>query len=186
MSNVVIESVPLLPLRDVVVFPHMVVPLFVGRARSVKALELAAQKGSHVLLTTQKDPSEENPSGQDLHQVGTLANIMQLLKLPDGTVKVLVEGTKRVSIDRVEDHDGVFMAMGVVLHEIESVGSEQEALRRSLLSTFDEFAKQHKKIPTELIASLENIASITRFTDTIASHMPIKLEEKQELLLLLI
>lgn len=182
MSVVTIESIPLLPLRDVVVFPHMIVPLFVGRSRSVKALEVAAERGSSIVLATQKDPSHEDPAAQDIHRIGTLANIMQLLKLPDGTVKVLVEGTKRVQLSDIEDDQGVFMALGSVIEETEGGENEQEALRRTLLSTFDEFAKLHKKIPPEIVASLANISSVARFTDTIASHMPIKLEEKQELL----
>jgi ATP-dependent Lon protease len=182
MSSVNIELVPLLPLRDVVVFPHMIVPLFVGRTRSVKALELAVERSSQVVLATQKDPTQEEPDVTDIHKVGTLANIMQLLKLPDGTVKVLVEGTRRVSLEQIEDEKGVFLCSGYLVEENEGSPSQQEALRRTLLSIFDEFAKLHKKIPAEVVNSLSNVSAIGRFADTIASHMPIKLEDKQQLL----
>jgi ATP-dependent Lon protease len=182
MSNANIELVPLLPLRDVVVFPHMIVPLFVGRKRSVKALEMAVEKGSQIVLATQKDPNQEEPDVGDIHQVGTMANIMQLLKLPDGTVKVLVEGVGRVSLEKIEDDKGVFLCSGQMMEDEEGDPSQQEALRRTLMNIFDEFAKLHKKIPAEVVNSLASVNSTTRFVDTIASHMPIKLEDKQQLL----
>ncbi|HET7832297.1 MAG TPA: endopeptidase La [Gallionella sp.] len=173
---------PLLPLRDVVVFPHMVIPLFVGRARSIRALETAMEAGKEIVLVAQKSAAKDDPGKDDLYSIGSMANILQMLKLPDGTVKVLVEGTKRVKVLRVVEADSHFDA------EVESIpaeggaDSESEAMRRALISQFDQYVKLNKKIPPEILTSLAGIDDAGRLADTIAAHLPLKLEQKQEVL----
>jgi len=175
--------VPVLPLRDVVVYPNMVLPLFVGRERSIRALEAAMEGSKHVLLVTQKDPGNDDPSTDDFFHVGTVSSILQLLKLPDGTVKVLVEGGDRARIQEfVGDGDEYFSAA------VESFASEgisereAEVLSRSILSQFDQYVKLNNKIPPEVLSTLATIDDPSRLADTIAAHMSLKIEEKQQLL----
>ncbi|MGG4604130.1 endopeptidase La [Paenalcaligenes sp. Me131] len=176
-------ELPLLPLRDVVVFPHMVIPLFVGRPRSIKALELAMEDGNHIMLVAQKTASKDEPSKDDLYEIGCVANILQMLKLPDGTVKVLVEGMQRARAVDVTETDECFKAK-VVAAEIESAASasEHEALRRAVLAQFEQYVKLNKKIPQEILTSLTGIEEPGRLADTVAAHLSLKLEQKQEML----
>jgi ATP-dependent Lon protease len=177
-----IELHPLLPLRDVVVFPHMVIPLFVGRAKSIKALELAMEAGKSIVLVAQKAASKDDPGTDDLFTIGSMANVLQMLKLPDGTVKVLVEGTHRVNVLRVEDIDSHFVAEVEILPSEEGAGSESEAMRRALIAQFEQFVKLNKKIPPEILSSLTGIDDAGRLADIVAAHLPLKLEQKQEVL----
>jgi len=175
-------KLPLLPLRDVVVFPHMVIPLFVGRPKSIKALELAMEAGKHIMLVAQKSAAKDEPSFDDLYEIGAIASILQMLKLPDGTVKVLVEGNQRVRVEEFIDADTHFLARGEPMAEIGLDDSEIEAMRRALLAQFDNYVKLNKKIPPEILASLAGIDDAGRLTDTIAAHLPLKLEQKQAIL----
>ncbi|OHC70662.1 MAG: endopeptidase La [Rhodocyclales bacterium GWA2_65_20] len=175
-------ELPLLPLRDVVVFPHMVIPLFVGRPKSIKALETAMEAGKSILLVAQKSAAKDEPEAGDLYTIGCVSNILQMLKLPDGTVKVLVEGTQRARIKRVEDRGSQFVADVVPLSLDERGGHEVEAMRRTILAQFDQFVKLNKKIPPEILTSLAGIEEAGRLADTIAAHLPMKLELKQEIL----
>ena len=178
-------QLPLLPLRDVVVFPHMVIPLFVGRPKSIKALEAAMETGKSVLLVAQKTAAKDEPAVEDLYTVGCIAKILQMLKLPDGTVKVLVEGTQRADVSNIEDSLEYFMCEATP-HAIASTEvPEIEALRRAVVSQFDQYVKLNKKIPQEVLATLQGIDDAARLADTICSHLPIKLEQKQRLLELL-
>jgi len=171
-----------LPLRDIVVFPHMIVPLFVGREKSVKALEHVMEDDKQILLMTQKSPSDDNPNGDDLYEVGTIGNILQLLKLPDGTVKVLVEGGKRHVVTKyIEDGDYV-EAEATPLEEDETVNEETEALSRAVISQFEQYVKLNKKIPPEVLVSINQIDDIEKMADTVASHLSLKIDEKQDLL----
>ena len=173
---------PLLPLRDVVVFPHMVIPLFVGRAKSIKALESAMEAGKSIVLVAQKTAAKDEPAMDDLYRVGSIANILQMLKLPDGTVKVLVEGTQRAKILRVLDQKTHFDADIDPVPLDDSFGHEAEAMRRALINQFDQYVKLNKKIPPEILTSLAGIDDAGRLADTIAAHLPLKLEQKQEVL----
>ena len=173
---------PLLPLRDIVVYPHMVVPLFVGRERSITALEYAMDSEKQVVLITQKDPSEDSPKVDDVYQVGTLANILQMLKLPDGTLKVLVEGVTRVGLVNPQESDE-FMQTAVELVEAPLPDKqESDALSRSALSLFEQYVNLSKKIPSEVVSTVSAIEDSERLADTIASHMSLDLEQKQEIL----
>ncbi|MDB5814942.1 MAG: endopeptidase La [Rhodocyclales bacterium] len=178
-------ELPLLPLRDVVVFPHMVIPLFVGRPKSIKALETAMEAGKSILLVAQKSAAKDEPSTDDLYDIGCVANILQMLKLPDGTVKVLVEGTQRARIEDVNDLRNVFMAHVTPLPSGEVTNHEIEAMRRAIISQFDQYVKLNKKIPPEILTSLAGIDEAGRLADTIAAHLPLKLEQKQMVLELL-
>ena len=173
---------PLLPLRDVVVYPYMVVPLFVGREKSIIALENAMESDKQIVLVAQKNPSEDNPSVEDVYQVGTFATILQMLKLPDGTLKVLVEGTSRVSL--VEAHEGPTFLQTCIstLADGELEESEADVLTRSATSLFEQYVNLSKKIPSEVIATVSSIEDANRLADTIASHMTLSLEQKQEVL----
>ena len=175
-------QLPLLPLRDVVVFPHMVMPLFVGRPKSIKALEAAMETGKSILLVAQKTASKDEPTVQDLYQVGCIANILQMLKLPDGTVKVLVEGTQRADVSQVEDSLGYFNCEATPQEIGHTEQSETEALKRAIVAQFDQYVKLNKKIPQEILASLTGIDDSSRLADTICAHLPIKLDQKQLLL----
>ena len=177
-----IELHPLLPLRDVVVFPHMVIPLFVGRAKSIKALELAMEAGKSIVLVAQKTASKDDPGTEDLFTIGSMANVLQMLTLPDGTVKVLVEGTYRVNVLRVEDVDSHFVAEVDIIPSDDRAGSETEAMRRALIAQFEQFVKLNKKIPPEILSSLTGIDDAGRLADIVAAHLPLKLEQKQEVL----
>jgi ATP-dependent Lon protease len=175
-------ELPLLPLRDVVVFPHMVIPLFVGRPKSIKALETAMEAGKSILLVAQKSAAKDEPEADDLYPIGCISNILQMLKLPDGTVKVLVEGAQRARIDKVEDQRSLFVATVTPVEIDEQGNHEVEAMRRAILAQFDQYVKLNKKIPPEILTSLSGIEEAGRLADTIAAHLPMKLELKQEIL----
>ncbi|GAB2891798.1 endopeptidase La [Uliginosibacterium flavum] len=175
-------ELPLLPLRDVVVFPHMVIPLFVGRPKSIKALESAMEAGKSILLVAQKSAAKDEPSSDDLYDIGCVANILQMLKLPDGTVKVLVEGTQRARVDSVADLKTQFVAQVTPISGDEGGTHEVEAMRRAIISQFDQYVKLNKKIPPEILTSLAGIEEAGRLADTIAAHLPLKLEQKQAVL----
>lgn len=181
-SILVSSFFPLLPLRDVVVFPHMVIPLFVGRAKSIKALESAMEAGKSIVLVAQKTAAKDEPATDDLYRVGSIANILQMLKLPDGTVKVLVEGTQRAKILRVMDEKSHFDADIDPVPVDDNLGNEAEAMRRALINQFDQYVKLNKRIPPETLTSLAGIDDSGRLADTIAAHLPLKLEQKQEIL----
>ena len=180
-------DLPLLPLRDVVVFPHMVIPLFVGRPKSIKALEAAMEAERRIMLVAQKTAAKDEPSVQDMFEVGCVATILQLLKLPDGTVKVLVEGQQRATVNKIEEGESHFTA-NVTPIEISSLpavgdkGSEIEALRRAVMQQFDHYVKLNKKIPPEILTSISSIDDAGRLADTIAAHLPLKLDAKQVIL----
>ncbi|OQS43910.1 endopeptidase La [Chromobacterium haemolyticum] len=175
-------TLPLLPLRDVVVFPHMVIPLFVGRAKSIRALELAMDEGKQILLVAQRSASKDEPSADDLYQVGTIASVLQMLKLPDGTVKVLVEGRQRAMIESVGEENECFVGAFKPLSPEAEESTETEAMRRALLAQFEQYVKLNKKIPPEVLNSLAGIDRAGRMADTIIAHLPLKLEQKQEVL----
>ncbi|WP_041802530.1 endopeptidase La [Micavibrio aeruginosavorus] len=173
---------PVLPLRDIVVFPHMIVPLFVGREKSVKALENVMREDKQILLATQKSPSVDDPGPDDLYMVGTIGTILQLLKLPDGTVKVLVEGSRRVKINTYTAHmDYLEASVTDVIDDVKE-DEESEALARAVVNQFEQYVKLNKKIPPEVIVSVNQIENISKLADTIAAHLALKIEEKQELL----
>jgi len=175
--------VPVLPLRDVVVYPYMVIPLFVGREKSIKALEIASDENQQILLVAQKDSNDDDPSAETLFETGTLANILQLLKLPDGTVKVLVEGITRAKVAFFDDSEGYFKAeVTPFINETPEDDREADILMRSLLSQFEQYVKLNKKIPPEVISSLSSIEDTARMADTVAAHMTLKLDDKQLLL----
>ena len=175
-------EMPLLPLRDVVVFPHMVIPLFVGRPKSIKALETAMEAGKSIVLVAQKSAAKDEPSPEDLYDVGSIANILQMLKLPDGTVKVLVEGSQRARIHSIEDVKTHFTVQVTPIATEPDTDSETEAMRRTMIQQFDQYVKLNKKIPPEILTSLAGIDEAGRLADTIAAHLPLKLEQKQEVL----
>ena len=173
---------PVLPLRDVVVFPHMVIPLFVGRKKSIKALERSMEIGKQILLVAQKNAAEDDPSVDDIYQVGTVASILQLLKLPDGTVKVLVEGENRVVIDRYLEIEECFSALVTPITNPQIDEREIEVLMRTVLNEFDQYVKLNNKIPPEILTSLAGIEDPARLADTIAAHLSLKIEDKQQIL----
>src|SRR5881396_2988234 len=174
--------VPLLPLRDIIVFPHMVVPLFVGRQKSIRALEEAMNKQKFILLAAQKDAKTNDPAEDDIYRVGTLGTVVQLLRLPDGTVKVLVEGKKRARVTRYLANAEYFLVEAEAIEEVCAMSTEVEALIRSVNSTFENYVKLNKKIPPEMIMSVASIDEPARLADTIVAHLGIKLEDKQTLL----
>ena len=173
---------PLLPLRDVVVYPHLVIPLFVGRAKSVKALELASEHGKQILLVAQKSPNKDEPEASDLYEVGTIATLLQMLKLPDGTVKVLVEGVHRAHIKEFMEVEDCFAARVERIEPVADEDSETQALMRTVFTQFDQYVKLNKKIPPEILTSLASIDDAGRLADTITAHLPLKLEDKQRIL----
>ena len=177
-------DLPLLPLRDVVVFPHMVIPLFVGRPKSIKALEMAMEGDRRIMLVAQKAASKDEPSVDDMFEVGCVSTILQMLKLPDGTVKVLVEGQQRALVVDVTDHETHFTSKPRLLDVQDDAvqSSEVEALRRAVTQQFDQYVKLNKKIPSEILSSISGIDSPGRLADTIAAHLPLKLENKQQVL----
>jgi ATP-dependent Lon protease len=176
------ELFPVLPLRDIVVFPHMIVPLFVGRERSISALEEVMRTDRHILLAAQKNAGDDDPATDAIYEVGTLASVLQLLKLPDGTVKVLVEGTQRARILRYTENADYYEAEVERVPEIVGTKEEIEALSRSSISQFESYVKLNKKISPEVLGSLGQIEDYSKLADTIASHLAIKISEKQELL----
>jgi ATP-dependent Lon protease len=175
-------KLPLLPLRDVVVFPHMVIPLFVGRPKSIKALEAAMESGKHILLVAQKSAAKDEPTLDDLYSIGSVASILQMLKLPDGTVKVLVEGNQRAEVTEFFDDEAYFSAQADVVPAAPENDHETEAMMRSVFAQFDQYVKLNKKIPPEILTSLASIDEAGRLADTIAAHLPLKLEQKQHVL----
>ncbi|EKD72471.1 MAG: hypothetical protein ACD_45C00667G0002 [uncultured bacterium] len=175
-------GVPVLPLRDVVVYPYMVVPLFVGRERSIKALEIAMAADKQILVATQKSAADDQPTEEGIYHIGTLATVLQLLKLPDGTVKVLIEGVKRSQIIRFLTNKDYFLADVKLIEDINLESREIEILVRSLKSQFEQYVKLNRKIPTEILASVLAIEDGSRLSDTISAHLSLKLEEKQKLL----
>ncbi len=175
-------QLPLLPLRDVVVFPHMVIPLFVGRPKSIKALEAAMEQGKSIMLAAQKAAAKDEPSPEDIYEIGCIANILQMLKLPDGTVKVLVEGAQRARIHQITELDTHFVADLSPVETEAGDESEVEAMRRAIVQQFDQYVKLNKKIPPEILTSLAGIDDAGRLADTIAAHLPLKLEQKQVIL----
>ena len=178
-------DLPLLPLRDVVVFPHMVIPLFVGRPKSIKALELAMEAERRIMLVAQKAAAKDEPAVEDMFAVGCVSTILQMLKLPDGTVKVLVEGQQRARVDGIQDAETHFTATVTpvaVADVVAQKGTEIEALRRAVMQQFDQYVKLNKKIPPEILTSISSIDDPGRLADTIAAHLPLKLDSKQSVL----
>jgi ATP-dependent Lon protease len=176
-------ELPLLPLRDVVVFPHMVIPLFVGRPKSIKALESAMAEERRIMLVAQKAAAKDEPAVSDMFEVGCVSTILQMLKLPDGTVKVLVEGQQRARVNGIEDGESHFTAHVTPVEVVASqTDSEVEALRRAVMQQFDQYVKLNKKIPPEILTSISSIDDAGRLADTIAAHLPLKLENKQAVL----
>ncbi len=179
------SPIPLLPLRDVVVYPHMVIPLFVGRAKSIAALECAMSDDKQVLLVAQKHASVDEPEKDDLYAYGTIAAVLQLLKLPDGTVKVLVEGRRRAKISEVSEANGYFQAEYEAVATVQSSEDKEkelDVLTRSLLSRFEHYVNLSKKVPSEVMTSLSGIDEPGRLADTVAAHMSLDLPQKQEIL----
>lgn len=173
---------PLLPLRDVVVYPHLVIPLFVGRTKSVKALEIASEGNKQILLVAQKSPNNDEPDASDLYEVGTIATVLQMLKLPDGTVKVLVEGLRRARVIEFVETEECFAARAEDVEDSADPDNESQALMRTVFTQFDQYVKLNKKIPPEILTSLATIDDAGRLADTITAHLTLKLEEKQKIL----
>ncbi|WP_428509253.1 endopeptidase La [Roseateles sp.] len=175
-------TLPLLPLRDVVVFPHMVIPLFVGRPKSIKALEAAMEAGRQIMLVAQKAAGKDEPKSDDMFEVGCVSSILQMLKLPDGTVKVLVEGLQRATTQSITDGEEHFVAEVLPIPPETDLKPEVEALRRAVTQQFDQYVKLNKKIPPEILTSIAGIDDAGRLADTIAAHLPLKLDAKQSVL----
>ena len=176
-------DLPILPLRDVVVYPHMVIPLFVGRDKSIKALDVAMAADKQILLLAQTSPETDDPAGSDLYRIGTLATVLQLLKLPDGTIKVLVEGVSRFKVSEVRDVEGALMGRGALIDSIAGDDErESDVARRSLLALFEQYLKTNRKLPPELMTTLSGIDDPERFADTVAAHVSARLVDKQKVL----
>ncbi len=182
VSAAATESLPVLPLRDIVVFPHMIVPLFVGREKSVRALEAVMKEDKQILLVAQKNAAQDDPSADDIYRVGTVSTILQLLKLPDGTVKVLVEGGRRARITGFQETSTYFEAMVAPIEDAGAEGKELEALGRTVVSQFEQYIKLNKKIAPEVLVSLNQIEDPSKLADTVAAHLNLKISEKQEVL----
>ena len=176
------QTYPVLPLRDIVVFPHMIVPLFVGREKSVRALEDVMKEDKQILLVTQKNASQDDPTSADIYAVGTVGTVLQLLKLPDGTVKVLVEGGQRARITKYAENETFFQAYADLIPETVDGDKEIEALCRTVVTQFEQYIKLNKKIPPEVLVSINQIEEPSKLADTVASHLTLKIPEKQELL----
>ena len=182
-TGATLDALPVLPLRDVVVYPHMVIPLFVGRDKSMRALEHAMEGERQILLVAQKSPDIDDPAADDLHEVGTLAGVLQLLKLPDGTVKVLVEGQARVSIEEYRTESGMLMARSRVIDPVYSEKErELDVISRTLVSLFEQLVKQSRKLPPEVLATLSGIDDPSRLADSIAAHLSVRMADKQKVL----
>ncbi|TAL95243.1 MAG: AAA family ATPase, partial [Rhodanobacter sp.] len=180
---VALDALPVLPLRDVVVYPHMVIPLFVGRDKSMRALERAMEGERQILLVAQKSPDIDDPEISDLHQVGTLAGVLQLLKLPDGTVKVLVEGQSRVAVEDFHAADGMLMARSRRIEPAYNAKErELDVVSRTLISLFEQLVKQSRKLPPEVLSSLSGIDDPSRVADSIAAHLSVRMTDKQKVL----
>jgi ATP-dependent Lon protease len=183
VKGATLDALPVLPLRDVVVYPHMVIPLFVGRDKSMRALERAMEGERQILLVAQRSPDIDDPEIGDLHQVGTLAGVLQLLKLPDGTVKVLVEGQSRVSIEKFHEEGGTLTARSRVIEPVYSVKErELDVVSRTLVSLFEQLVKQSRKLPPEVLATLSGIDDPSRLADSIAAHLSVRMADKQKVL----
>jgi ATP-dependent Lon protease len=181
-ENPSLPKYPVLPLRDIVVFPHMIVPLFVGREKSVRALEDVMKEDKQILLVTQRNAAQDDPGPADMYGVGTVGTVLQLLKLPDGTVKVLVEGGMRAKIEEFSEVDPFFIARAGEMGESDDEGKEVEALARSVITQFEQYIKLNKKIPPEVLVSVNQIEDPSKLADTVASHLTLKISDKQELL----
>src|SRR6202023_3431345 len=176
------RTYPMLPLRDIGVFPHMVVPLFVGRKKSIHALEEGMRSDTFIMLATQKNASDDDPATQPIYEVGTLANVLQLLKLPDGTVKVLVEGAQRARVLKYTDRSEYYEAEAVALGDTMGERIEAEALARSVTNEFESYVKLNKKVPPEVVGVVQQIEDYAKLADTIASHLPLKIPDRQAIL----
>ncbi|MGR3435505.1 MAG: LON peptidase substrate-binding domain-containing protein, partial [Shimia sp.] len=175
-------SYPVLPLRDIVVFPHMIVPLFVGRDKSVRALEEVMREDKQILLSSQVDPADEDPTTDGIYGAGVLANVLQLLKLPDGTVKVLVEGKARVQITEYHENDAYFEASAELLDEVDGDASAVEALMRSVGKEFERYAKVKKNVPEEALSAVGDTTEPAKLADLVSGHLGIEVGQKQDLL----
>src|SRR5215212_10571917 len=173
---------PVLPLRDIVVFPHMIVPLFVGREKSIHALEEVMKDDKHILLVAQKNASQDDPGRDDIYRVGTVSSVLQLLKLPDGTVKVLVEGNSRARVRSFVDNPRFFQVSAEVLPDADNDPREIEALARAAVGQFEQYVKLNKKVPPEVLVSISQIEDPAKLADTVAAHLSLKISDKQELL----
>lgn len=182
MENKTDKAIPVLPLRDTVVFPKMIVPLFVGREKSIKALQAVNENGGHVVLVTQKKASVEDPKPDDIYNIGTLGSILQMIKLPDGTVKILIEGVERIKVNNFYDNGNFISADIETLPEVKSDEKETEILSRSVISMFEEYVKVSRKLSADVIVAVRQIEDFSKLADTIASHITLKVEEKQQLL----
>jgi ATP-dependent Lon protease len=178
------DVMAVLPLRDIVVFPHMIVPLFVGREKSVRALEAVMQDDKQILLVAQRNATQDDPSVDDIYRLGTVSTILQLLKLPDGTVKVLVEGGRRAKITSFKETEAYFEASVETVPDVPGDKKSLEALSRSVVTQFEQYIKLNKKIAPEVLVSLNQIEEPSKLADTVASHLNLKIPEKQELLVL--
>src|SRR6185312_4884640 len=176
------RAYPVLPLRDIVVFPHMIVPLFVGREKSIRALEEVMRGDTFILLATQKDASDNDPATSAIYEVGTLASVLQLLKLPDGTVKVLVEGAERARILRYTDRADYYEAEAAVLADAVGDRVEAEAMARSVVTEFEGYVKLNKKVSPEVVGVVQQITDYGKIADTVASHLAVKISDKQDIL----
>ena len=176
-----LQSHPVLPLRDIVVFPHMIVPLFVGREKSVRALEEVMRDDGQILLASQRDPAEDEPKASGIYDTGVLANVLQLLKLPDGTVKVLVEGKSRVRVTEYLENDAFFEARVEPVEEVDGDAEELEALTRSVAREFERYAKIKKNIPEEALSAVAEARASARLADLVAGHLGVDVTRKQEL-----
>ena len=169
------DVLAVLPLRDIVVFPHMIVPLFVGREKSVRALEAVMKEDKQILLVAQKNATQDDPSADDIYRIGTVSTILQLLKLPDGTVKVLVEGGRRAQITAFKETESYFEAFVEPMPDQDGVAKELEALGRTVVTQFEQYIKLNKKIAPEVLVSLNQIEEPSKLADTVASHLNLKI-----------
>jgi ATP-dependent Lon protease len=176
------RAYPVLPLRDIVVFPHMIVPLFVGRKKSILALEKAMRSDTFILLATQKNASDDDPATEAIYEVGTLASVLQLLKLPDGTVKLLVEGAQRAKVVKYTDCSEYYQAEAVALGDTMGERVEAKALARSVTNEFENYVKLNKKVPPEVVGVVQQIEDYAKLADTVASHLAVKIPDKQLIL----
>src|SRR3989441_9355764 len=176
------RTYPVLPLRDTVVFPHVIAPLFVGRKKSILALEEVMRSDTFILLATQKNASDDEPATEAIYEIGTLASVLQLLKLPDGTVKVLVEGTQRAKVVKYTDCSEYFEAEAVALGDTMDEGVEAKALARSVTNDFESYVKLNKKVPPEVVGVVQQIEDYAKLADTIASHLALKIADRQAIL----
>ena len=174
------RAYPVLPLRDIVVFPHMIVPLFVGREKSIHALEEVMRSDTFILLATQKNASDDEPATDAIYGVGTLASVLQLLKLPDGTVKVLVEGAARAQVKQYTDREEYFEAEATVIADASGDQIEAEALARSVINEFEGYVKLNKKMSPEVVGVVQQIEDYAKLADTVASHLAVKIPDKQD------